>query len=122
MPRKATAYPLHWPQLSAYVKYDRERGRCQRCGQREGDYRADLPAPLFPRADPGTLPKSHPHLVQLGTAHLDHDETNQAQANLAALCRACHLRHDAADNHERIRDNRVYARTTDPETGKLFDY
>ncbi len=114
MPRRAHAYPSYWPQLTRYVKYTRESGRCQHCGQLEGARRPNLPPPLF------EVEPSPNELVQLGTAHLDHDETNQAPSNLAALCRGCHLRHDAADNHQRIHDNRVYARTTCAVTGRLF--
>jgi len=32
--------------------------------------------------------------VVLTIAHLDHGPTNNADANLAALCQACHLAHD----------------------------
>jgi 5-methylcytosine-specific restriction endonuclease McrA len=32
--------------------------------------------------------------IQLGVAHLDHDSENNADDNLASLCRRCHLRHD----------------------------
>ncbi len=33
--------------------------------------------------------------VQLGVAHLDHDPENDDDSNLAALCRRCHIVHDA---------------------------
>lgn len=36
--------------------------------------------------------------VQLGVAHLDHDPSNDSDSNLAALCRRCHIVHDA-DQH-----------------------
>ena len=37
-------------------------------------------------------------LVVLACCHLDHDPTNCADTNLAALCQHCHLEHDRADN------------------------
>jgi hypothetical protein len=40
--------------------------------------------------------------VVLTIAHLDHDPTNNAPANLRAFCQRCHLRHDAAE-HARTR-------------------
>ena len=33
--------------------------------------------------------------VVLTTAHLDHDATNSSDANLKAMCQACHLRLDS---------------------------
>ena len=33
-------------------------------------------------------------VVQLQAAHLDHDPGNNEDGNLAALCQACHNRHD----------------------------
>ena len=41
--------------------------------------------------------------VVLACCHLDHDPTNNAPANLAALCQHCHLAHDRADNLARRR-------------------
>lgn len=50
-------------------------------------------------------------LVSLACCHLDHDPSNNAISNLAALCQRCHLKHDAADNLARRRAN-LWARTT----------
>jgi tRNA(Ile)-lysidine synthase TilS/MesJ len=33
--------------------------------------------------------------IVLTIAHIDHDTTNNADDNLAALCQRCHNRHDA---------------------------
>ena len=41
--------------------------------------------------------------VVLACCHLDHDPTNNAPANLAALCQHCHLEHDRSDNLARRR-------------------
>lgn len=46
-------------------------------------------------------------LIVLTVAHLDHDESNNDHTNPAALCQRCHLRHDAADNARRRRENRA---------------
>lgn len=43
--------------------------------------------------------------VVLTIAHLDHDESNNDESNLRALCQLHHLRHDAADNARRRRAN-----------------
>lgn len=44
--------------------------------------------------------------VVLTVAHLDHDKTNNRFHNLAALCQACHLKHDI---HQHTH-NRKYGR------------
>ena len=46
-------------------------------------------------------------VIVLTVAHLDHDESNNDHTNLAALCQRCHLRHDAADNARRRRENKA---------------
>jgi 5-methylcytosine-specific restriction endonuclease McrA len=45
-------------------------------------------------------------IVVLTTAHLDHDDTNNARANLAALCQRCHLRHDLKQHMANARATR----------------
>ena len=58
---------------------------------------AGLETPLVP---------VHESLVVLACCHLDHDPTNCADANLAALCQRCHLAHDRADNLARRKAGR----------------
>ena len=58
--------------------------------------------------------RATPKLVRivLTVAHIDHDSTNNADDNLAALCQRCHLRHDArqhTENAARTRRNRKIA-------------
>ena len=48
--------------------------------------------------------------VVLACCHLDHDPTNNAAGNLAALCQRCHLAHDFSDNLARRRRHAVAAR------------
>ena len=52
-------------------------------------------------------------LVVLACCHLDHDPTNCADANLAALCQHCHLEHDRADNMARRKRGTRPARRED---------
>jgi hypothetical protein len=51
--------------------------------------------------------------VVLTTAHLDRDPANNADENLAALCRRCHLVYDAPHHRQTARLRR------DRETGQL---
>jgi len=67
-PRKL--YPENWPEIT-----DRS---CERCGVQHGQ----------PHPETGKV-------EYLSTAHLDHDPTNNAEENLAALCRICHNRNDS---------------------------
>lgn len=76
-----------------YGKAHRERAyaakaaagwRCQSCRARHGD--------LFERAD-GSV-----YRVTLTLAHLNHKPWDNRPENLAVLCAACHLRHDAPEH------------------------
>lgn len=55
-------------------------------------------------------------LIVLTVAHLDHDPTNSADANLAALCQRCHNRYDAAHR----RRNATTTRRRRKAAGDLF--
>ena len=74
-------YPADWAEISRRIRFDRADGRCERCGRWHG------------QVVPGWRPDRVTRIV-LTTAHLDHDPTNNAEANLAALCQRCHLAHD----------------------------
>jgi hypothetical protein len=73
-------YPADWALRSYFVRFVRARGRCEWCGAEHG----------------------HPHprtgsTVVLTTAHVFDDRPEASSLlNLAALCQACHLGHDAA--------------------------
>lgn len=53
--------------------------------------------------------------VVLACCHLDHDPTNNASRNLAALCQHCDLDHDRADN---LAWRRANARHRQPATAE----
>jgi len=44
-------------------------------------------------------------IVVLTVAHLNHDEKDNREENLAAFCQRCHLKYDAADNAQRRKAN-----------------
>jgi hypothetical protein len=48
--------------------------------------------------------------IVLTIAHLDHDPTNNADTNLAALCQWCHLHHDRQQHGHNRRVTRAEAR------------
>lgn len=68
------------------------RGKPGRNAWRDEKGDRDSPARTFTR--------EYVVAVQLGVAHLDHNPENDADSNLAALCRRCHIVHDA-DQHKR---------------------
>jgi len=71
-----SAYPPNWKTVSQDIK--RAQGmRCAWCPADQG-----CPHPIT-----GSM-------VVLTTAHIDHDPSNNARENLAALCQKCHLAHD----------------------------
>ncbi len=103
-------YPIDWPQLSRWVRFERAAGRCEQCrrphgtliacladgrwfddahlGWRDGrGRRARLPKP-------DELRQARLTRVALSAAHLDHDPANNAPRNLRSLCQRCHMLHD----------------------------
>jgi hypothetical protein len=112
-------YPIDWPQLSAVIRFQRAKGRCETCGRPHGrtvrhlgdgrwwdeeaqSWRDGQGRPLL-RLDLTTHESAvRITRVVLATAHLDHDPTNNRPRNLKALCQRCHMRHDR-DEHRRRR-------------------
>lgn len=77
MPFKKENYPSDWKAISLRIR-EREGWRCKWCDAENG------------KPNPRTGSK-----VVLTVAHIDHDSSNNDDANLAALCQKCHLTHDA---------------------------
>jgi hypothetical protein len=116
-------YPIDWPRISARVRFERAKGRCEHCGRphgrlvvhlgdgrwwdedakswRNGKGRAltGMPAYAAVPEDPKTLVTK----VVLAAAHLDHDPGNNRQRNLKAFCQRCHLMHDRKEHQRRRR-------------------
>lgn len=89
MPADRSKYPDNWEQISRRIRYQRAAGFCEcqgECGSHDGECCAANGSP-------------HPvtgSTVVLTVAHLDHDTTNNNEANLLAMCQRCHLTYDAA--------------------------
>lgn len=97
-PEQRAKYPADWKQISQRIRFERAKGRCEWCGVEHGKPRPDKPSTI----------------VILTTAHLDQNPENNDDANLAALCQACHLGHDR-HQHAAMR-----ARHDSPLTKPLF--
>ena len=113
-------YPIDWPQLSAMIRFERAKGRCESCGRPHGREVLHLGDGRWWDEDERTwrngrgraLPRLARRVgddvafrtttVVLAAAHLDHDPTNNRLRNLKALCQRCHMLHDR-DEHRRRR-------------------
>jgi hypothetical protein len=119
-PECRTLYPFDWPQLSQSVRFRRARGRCERCDRPHGQIVLHLGDGVWwdeadqrwrdgrgrnrrgraPVDSQGSASFSWTRVV-LACAHLDHDPTNNAPKNLAALCQRCHMLHDGPEHRRR---------------------
>ncbi len=88
-PARRRLYPANWAAISAAIRFDRARGRCE-CAGGCGDHH------LSGRCEErhGRDAESFAGTTWLAAAHLDHDPTHNAPHNLAALCQRCHIRLD----------------------------
>jgi hypothetical protein len=59
-------------------------------------------------------------LIVLTIAHLDHDPTNNADANLRALCQRCHLRLDSEQHVRNAAETRARKRDEASGQSQLF--
>ncbi len=125
LPEHRWLYPIDWPELSRLIRFTRAKGRCEHCrrphGSRVfhlGDGRWwDADRQLWrdgrgrriqaPRVDVASMVRLT--RVYIACAHLNHDPTDNAPRNLAALCQRCHMIHDAAE-HRRRRWYNAYRR------------
>lgn len=118
-PQHRWLYPLDWKQLSALVRFERAKGRCEHCQRPHGRlvhhlgdgrwWDEDLGAWRNGRgrvlARPAGFSVDVPGLratrVFLAAAHLDHDPTNNQLRNLKALCQRCHMLQDREEHRRR---------------------
>ncbi len=107
MPINPANYPPDWPSISRRIRHERAGNKCEWCdvvnhaiGARDRlDEWHDASSIECMSYSAGVhyFGESYPKIIKivLTVAHIDHDTTNNADDNLAALCQRCHLRHDA---------------------------
>jgi hypothetical protein len=102
MPVDMKRYPANWREISNRIRFERAKGKCERCGAEHG--------------------KPHPRTgskVVLTTAHIGptkHDKMDCRDEALLALCQACHLREDI---HEHMRHAAETRRQKKIQAGQL---
>lgn len=87
-PELRALYPKNWAAISKRIRFERAGNRCEWCDA----------ANYWFHPQTGSV-------VVLTVAHLDHDPTNNAEDNLAALCQRCHNRYDAAKRGQNRKHN-----------------
>jgi len=90
MPCDYRKYHPRWKVISKFIRFYRARNRCEWCGAEN----------YQPHPETGSR-------VVLTVAHIDHDIDNNRFHNLAALCQACHNRHDARKRAQNRRRRRL---------------
>ena len=109
-------YPVDWRQISAAVRFERARGRCEACGRPHGRIVCQASDGAWWDADAATwrdgraralvglsfpLEAIRTTRVVTAAAHLDHDPRNNAWENLKSLCARCHLENDRPEHRRR---------------------
>lgn len=115
MPIDYSEYPENWKDISAFIRYDRAKNRCETCGAPNGHYivrpQNDTRWKLAHKTWKGAV------LVVLTVAHInpdkmdvrfnpDHYDPGDMENNLVAECQRCHLIRDK-DHHA---NNRKYGK------------
>lgn len=114
-PENRRLYPRDWQRISERIRFSRAGGMCE--GTRADGTRCCAPHKVYVirAADDPTrwrlatlqeMERGDAVRIVLTTAHLDHDPTNNDDANLAALCQHCHLTHDRPHHLRSRRRNR----------------
>lgn len=125
-------YPIDWPLISRYVRFERAKGRCERCSRPDGVTIEQLPDGRWLDQEAGVWKNDlgedanwpdavdYAHIkrksIRLSAAHLDHDPSNSHSNNLMALCQRCHLQHDRIEHTKQRRITRLLRRAL----GDLF--
>jgi hypothetical protein len=103
MPIRDDLRPLYgsdWSAISNRIRFTRAGGRCENCGREHGAVVFGLAGGGWIDPATGEARLSGPvellglTRVVLACAHRDHDPANGDDANLAAWCQSCHMRHD----------------------------
>lgn len=134
-PQHRYLYPIDWPQITDYTRFERAGGRCEHCRRPHGHavlhmgdgrwwdetsqvWRDGRGRPLKNVKAPALIVTAlKSTLVFLATAHLDSDAGHNHPRNLKALCQRCHIIHDRPEHLRRRRISFLLTRAI----GDLFE-
>lgn len=112
-------YPVDWTELSALIRFDRAKSRCEECGRPHGQLVPHLGDGRWWDAEVSmwrngrgralkTLPPPdrwnatlRTTRVVLACAHLNHNPSDNRSRNLKAFCQRCHMIHDRPEHQRR---------------------
>ena len=123
-------YLDNWEYISAYIRHERAKNKCESCGLQNGLHIKRLPNNKYRICTPLEMEEltefkiamKLKHLsackrlritkINLSVAHLNFNESDNRHANLKALCQKCHNQHDRANNLLRQKGKRYYGSAT----------
>lgn len=100
-PERRDLYPADWKEISRRIRFERAEGRCECEGECGVNHHGRC------HHEHGWLMAETYAICVLTVAHLDHDETNNAEENLKAMCQGCHNRYDAPHRRAGIAARRL---------------
>lgn len=119
-------YPDNWEYISAFIRHERAKNKCEGCGLHNGLHIKRLPNNKYRICTELEMQELEEYKVILkvnhlsackklkitkiilAVAHLDFDESNNNHSNLKALCQKCHNAHDRSNNLLRQKGKRYY--------------
>lgn len=114
-------YPTNWTYISAYIRFERAKNKCEKCGisygtiiqrMKNGKYHELTFSELekvqsfreqYHLNEKQVLKKLKLTKICLVVAHLDWDESNNDYSNLLAMCQRCNFIYDKQNNVMRIK-------------------
>lgn len=110
-PEMRDRYPREWPTISAYVRFERAKGRCECRGECGATPHEDGRCTAV-NGQPHPLTGSR---VVLTVTHKDHTPENVDPTNLRAMCQRCHLAYDAEQHRAQASHTRAVRAAGDTE-------
>lgn len=114
-------YAWDWVLISARIKFERAKLRCEKCNLKDGEIiirhkngsiehvskeriaESDHWSKLNKKSILQGYKRAGFTRIVISVAHLDHNESNNTDSNLLAMCQRCHNHHDRQDNRFRSR-------------------
>jgi len=124
-------YAWDWTLISARIKFARAKLRCERCSLKDGEIiirhkntsiehvskeriaESNHWAKLNKKSILQGYKRSGFTRIVISVAHLNHDESDNREINLLAMCQKCHNMHDR-------QNNRLRSRTINPDRNQLL--